>query len=96
MRHAFHPEAQAELEAAIEYYEGCKAGLGVDFAAECFACLRAIENHPAAWPVLEGELRRCLLRRFPYGIVYVAAGGRVLVVAIMHLHRQPGYWRDRT
>jgi len=93
---AFHPEAQAELDAAIEYYEGCKSGLGLDFAAEVLAALRTIMDHPKAWPVLGDPLRRCLLRRFPYGVIYSEQGSQVLILAVMHLYREPGYWRDRT
>lgn len=48
-----------------------------------------------AWHILEGEIRRCLTNRFPFGILYSVEADRVLILAVMHLHRDPGYWRER-
>jgi toxin ParE1/3/4 len=49
----------------------------------------------SAWPILEGDVRRCLVNRFPYGVLYSVESDRVYVLALMHLHRRPGYWKDR-
>jgi hypothetical protein len=49
----------------------------------------------AAWALLEGEVRRVLVRRFPYGVLYSEDAEGILVVAVMHLHRDPEYWKDR-
>jgi plasmid stabilization system protein ParE len=92
----FHPEAEAEFLEAIDYYEQCEESLGQDFAIEVYAALQHIVSYPSAWPVLEGDIRRCLVNRFPYGILYSIEPDRVYVVAVMHLHRDPDYWRDRT
>ena len=70
MTFSFHPEAEAELSEAIEYYENREPGLGYDFSIEVFAAIQNIILYPTAWPVLEEEARRCLINRFPYGIVY--------------------------
>jgi plasmid stabilization system protein ParE len=95
MSDAFHPEAEAELEASIDYYEECEPGLGIDFAAEVYATVQRILAYPLAWPVLEQGIRRALVHRFPYGVLYALADSRVYILAVMHLHRQPGYWKSR-
>jgi plasmid stabilization system protein ParE len=95
MRYAFHPEAEAELNAAIDYYEDISPGLGYDFAVEVYSTIEKILSFPEAWPELEDEIRRCQTRRFPYGVLYVYSENVILIVAVMHLHRDPAYWKDR-
>ena len=95
MNFYFHPEAEEELNNAIDYYEEIEPGLGYDFALEVFSAIQRSVKFPKAWTVLEGEVRRCLVRRFPYGILYTEEESGIFVIAIMHLHRKPGYWRDR-
>lgn len=60
MTFSFHPEARVELDAAVEYYERCQPGLGWDLAIEVYSAIQNIVSYPAAWPVLEGDVRRCL------------------------------------
>lgn len=95
MKYAFHPEAEAEFLDAIDYYEGCEIGLGYDFAIEVHSAIENILSLPNAWTLLEDDVRRCQVRRFPYGIIYSQDGDVVLVLAVMHLHRAPDYWKDR-
>lgn len=95
MTYAFHPEAETEFLAAIDYYEECDPGLGGDFAGEVYATVANIVAHPQAWPVLRGETRRCLTNRFPYGIIYSIEPDRIYILAVMHLHRHPDYWIER-
>lgn len=95
MTFSFHPEAESELEDAASWYEERQAGLGLDFLAEAHAAIQRIVRHPVAWPVLEGDVRRALVHRFPYGVLYGLLNGEVFVLAVMHLHRRPGYWQDR-
>jgi plasmid stabilization system protein ParE len=95
MNYAFHPEAETEFQEAIDYYEGCQTGLGFDFALEVHAAVKNICDYPMAWPVLDGTIRRCLTNRFPYGVVYSHEGDEVYILAVMHLHREPGYWKHR-
>ena len=54
-----------------------------------------IESYPDAWYPLTGDVRRCRLRRYPYGVIYTCVEHDVLVLVIAHLHRRSGYWRDR-
>jgi hypothetical protein len=95
MKYGFHPEAEAEFLDAIEYYEGCKPGLGYDFAIEVHSTIENILSYPNAWSILEDDIRRCQIRRFPYGIVYSRDGDVIFVLAVMHLHRAPDCWKTR-
>lgn len=92
---SFHPEAEAEFNDAIDYYEDKERGLGYDFAVEVYATIQRITTFPKAWPVMENDVRRSLVRRFPYGILYSEATEEIWVVAVMHLHRTPEYWKHR-
>jgi plasmid stabilization system protein ParE len=95
VKYSFHPEAEAEFVQSIEYYEDCEVGLGLDFAAEVYSAIERIMAHPKAWPVLEENIRRSLAKRFPYGVLYAEADGELFIVAVMHLHRDPDYWKAR-
>ena len=95
MSHSFHPEAEAEFLDAIDYYEDCEEGLGIDFVVEVQSAIdRAVQN-PRAWAVLEDDVRRCQTKRFPYGVLYSEEPDGVFVLAVMHLHRAPDYWMHR-
>jgi len=95
MTFSFHPEAVTELNEAIDYYEVCEPGLGYDFSVEVFAGIQNIVNYPSAWPVMGEDVRRCLINRFPYGILYSIERGDIFILAIMHLRRHPDYWKER-
>ncbi len=95
MKYVFHPEAEAEFLAAIDCYERYEPGLGYDFSIEVHSTIGNILSFPKAWPILEDDIRRCLIRRFPYGIVYSQDGDVIFILAVMHLHRDPDYWKDR-
>jgi len=96
MNYSFHPQAQVEFERAIEYYETCQKGLGYDFAIEIHNTIQNVINFPDTWPVLRLSIRRCLVRRFPYGILYSIEPEGIIILAVMHLHRSPNYWKHRT
>ncbi len=91
----FHPAAESEFNAAIDYYEDIEKGLGYDFSLEIFSALERIISFPKAWLVIEDGIRRSLVRRFPYGILYAEEKDKIYVVAVMHLHRDPEYWKHR-
>ena len=95
MRHEFHPEARLEFRESAAFYEGCRAGLGVAFSIEIESVLRRILEAPERSPFLEDDVRRCLARRFPYGVLYTIETDYILIIAVMHCSRKPGYWRDR-
>jgi len=95
MTFSFHPEAEREFCEAIEYYEECEPGLGCDFFLEVRSTIRNITDYPEAWPLQEGDVRRCLTNRFPYGVLYSIEASGVFILAVMHLHRDPNYWKHR-
>lgn len=91
----YDPEARAELINAAAYYEECRRGLGKAFLSAVEACIDRLSRAPLRWRKIGGRFRRCLVRQFPYGIIYAVEGEDVFVAAIMHLRRKPGYWRAR-
>jgi plasmid stabilization system protein ParE len=91
----FLPPARAELEDAVRYYEAQQRGLGDEFAREVARTIQRILKHPRAWEKLSRSTRRCRTNRFPYGVIYLARRGSILIVAVAHLHRKPTYWRER-
>jgi plasmid stabilization system protein ParE len=91
----FHPAADREVTEAAEFFETQRTGLGSGFVDEFEAGLRQIQRHPFMWRRVRGELRRYLLRRFPYGIIYHASAERIFVLVVMHLSREPDYWLGR-
>ncbi|MBT5361948.1 MAG: type II toxin-antitoxin system RelE/ParE family toxin [Gammaproteobacteria bacterium] len=96
MSFTFHPDAEAELNHTIDYYEDIEPGLGYDFATEIYTAIKRAEQFPRSWAQLDSEIRRSLAHRFPYGVLYSEEEhGNIYVIAVMHLHRHPDYWKDR-
>lgn len=96
MRFYFHPEADDEFDKAVAYYEESQTGLGLDFAEEVYATIARIMEYPDAWPRLSENVRRCLVSRFPYGVLFQQVESGVLrIIAVANLHRRPGYWMHR-
>jgi toxin ParE1/3/4 len=95
MTFSFHPEAKTEFLEAIEYYEERERGLGYDFSIEVVRTIQNIVTYPTAWSVIEKDLRRCLVHRFPYGVVYSIEQDEIFILAVMHLRRHPDYWKKR-
>lgn len=95
MSYTFHPEAEAEFVAAVAWYEERSAGLGLDFATEIRQAIARAESMPLAWTRIDGDIRRVLAHRFPYGVLYAPHNDAMLIVAVMHLSREPGYWMHR-
>lgn len=87
--------AEAELHEAIAYYNEQRPGLGFEFAAEVRTALTRIMDFPDAWPKFSLRSRRCMLNRFPFGILYHQSNEEILVLAVMHLKRSPQKWQDR-
>lgn len=91
MKARFLVPARAEFDAAIDYYESQAAGLGAEFLVEVEHCVaRLLENSEIGAPHI-GETRRVLLTRFPCGVVYLPEDQEVVVVAVAHHRREPGY-----
>lgn len=95
MRFQYHPEAARELTSSIEYYEEKSEGLGADFLDELEEAIAQALAHPKSGSLLTNQHRRILLDRFPYEIIYEVDGNVILVNAVKHLKRKPGYWKSR-
>lgn len=96
MKFRMHRAARQELAEAYERYEADQPGLGRRFAREVAVGIGQVLAFPTAWQRVELGLRRYRLRDFPYGLVYDARKDEIVFLAVMHLSRQPGYWRNRT
>ena len=95
MTASFHGLAKVELNEAAHYYEAESPGLGTAFLAEAEHAVAAILEHPESSPRIVRAIRRRLLRRFPYGVIYRVRGEHVRVLAVMNLRRRPAYWVGR-
>jgi len=91
----FHPEARDEFISAAQFYESQTAGLGLDFIRTVQHTYERLLEFPATGPPFGRRLRRLLVPKFPYGLLYRVEPERIYIVAVMHLHRRPGYWRLR-
>lgn len=91
----FHGAAASELDDAISYYRAISRELSDQFRDEAEIRVKRIAERPEAWQPLSQGLRRYLMGRFPYGIVFQVQGTNIKIYAVMHLKRRPGYWSKR-
>lgn len=94
-RIVLEPEAEQDIADAFGWYEVQRPGLGDRFLVSIEQCLEAIARAPTAYRVVELDVRRALLRTFPYGLLYRVRGDSVFVVACFHGKRNPRVWRRR-
>jgi plasmid stabilization system protein ParE len=85
----------AEAEEAARWYARRSPQAAAAFAGELDVAASAIERAPATWPTYDHGTRRFLLRRFPYSVIYRIEPSRIVIVAIAHGRRRPGYWKER-
>lgn len=95
MKVRFLKPAQCEVDDAVVWYDSQSRNLGKQFLDDLDRAVRRIVAYPLASTKIEEDLRRCLLSRFPYGIIYGINSETVIVIAVAHLHREPRYWIDR-
>jgi len=91
----FHPDAETELSHAVAYYEELQKDLGLAFAQEIFDTIQRIIEFPEAWQPITTKSRRCLTNRFPFGVIYQIQEDAIVIIAVMHLHKEPNYWKNR-
>lgn len=96
MNVSFNPLAEQELNDAARYYQLESPGLGAAFLTEVQRCCDGIVEYPEAGHIVLGSIRRRLVRRFPYAILYSTRPGLVRVLAVMNLKRRPAYWVGRS
>ena len=95
MKATFHPEAREELLASVVYYNAEEPGLGAEFLQSVAECIGRIRDFPESYPRILANYRRAGVRKFPYGIVYLAGDDGLVLVAVMHNRRSPDYFLDR-
>ena len=95
-RVSFHELAEFELNDAIIFFETERAGLGLRFLSAVEAAVANIRERPEASPVIIRDIRRKVLRRFPYSILYSIKSDRIRILAVANQRRRPFYWRGRT
>ncbi len=95
MKVRFLKLARLEVDDAVAWYDSQSRSLGTQFLDDLDRVVRRIVAYPLASTKIEDGLRRCLLSRFPYGIIYGIDSKTVIVIAVAHLHREPRYWIDR-
>ena len=100
MRLPFEAEAVDELEDAAAWYEREREGYGALFVSQVRRAVDRAADLPHSGPRVHGtdperDVRRFVVRRFPYQVITAIVGGQRAVVAVVHGRRRPGYWRDR-
>jgi plasmid stabilization system protein ParE len=87
--------ARDELTEAKRFYNRQQKGLGESFKREAEAAAKLIQERPLAWQVEVEPVRRFIMDRFPYKMLYIVREELIVVIAVAHQHRQPDYWVDR-
>ena len=87
--------AEQEMFDAAAYYESQVPGLGETFLDKIASAIADIASSPKRWPIIQPDIRRRLLYRFPFGLIYRVDPNEIVILAIAHLHRRPIYWIGR-
>ena len=87
--------AEQEMLGAARYYKSQTEHLGKDFIVKVDSAVRDIAEYPERWPVIRFDVRRRLVYRFPYGVLYRIDVNELVILAVAHLHRHPNYWISR-
>jgi toxin ParE1/3/4 len=99
MKYGFLSEALLEYSEAIEFYAEQSADLGQAFINAIESSIYRIREFPNRWGILEGKVRRCPVKKFPYSVLYSFKDDEqepsILIIAVMHGRRESGYWKTR-
>ena len=95
MRYVFHPEALAEYSEAVQYYAEQRSEVAQMFINAIEDAVYRIRESPTRWAIVDEDIRRCLTRKFPYSILYTIEQDYILILAVTHCSREPGYWKSR-
>lgn len=93
---SFHPDVRLEVIDSFSWYQEQSLGLGHEFIQELEESFVSIRSLPSAWAKMGQTHRRYVLSRFPYSVIYkVRQNQEIFVVAVMHNHQKPKYWKER-
>ena len=95
MRLIFLDDALLEFRDAVKYYNTERRGLGFDFANEVRSSLVRLKQYPEIWIEIDAGIRKCIVKRFPYALLYTVHDDLVIVIALMHMKRVTFYWKER-
>ncbi len=95
MKYVFHPEALTEYAEAVQYYTEQRTEVAQAFIDAIEDAVYRLRESPTRYNAIDDDVRRCMTRRFPYGILYTIEQDYILILAIMHCSREPGYWKNR-
>ncbi|NEQ99409.1 MAG: type II toxin-antitoxin system RelE/ParE family toxin [Cyanothece sp. SIO2G6] len=95
MRFVFHPEAMSEYAEAVQYYTERRVEVAQAFINAIEDAVYRIREAPTRYAVIDEDVRRCMARKFPYGVLYTIEQDYILILAVMHCSREPGYWQSR-
>ncbi len=96
MNVVYHPAIEHELRQVIDFYEACSKGLGIQFLDEFEKQILSIASMPTRWLIVEADIRRSLMKRFPYVIYFRVLNEDLLrVTVVKHQRRHPEYGRKR-
>jgi plasmid stabilization system protein ParE len=94
-RHVFHPEAEQEYTDAANWYFRISPELAGRFYDEVERLILEVRTQPQRFRIFDSTVRRHFSTVFPYAVLYIDQPDRIWVVAVMHMKRRPGYWRER-
>ena len=83
-------QAEVDIDEVVRWYETERAGLGIEFIRNLNLLLDRVQEQPFQFPVVEQDVRRGMVSRFPYGVFFTVNDDEILVFAVLHLHRHPG------
>ncbi len=95
MNHLLHPEADEEFAGAVRYYSEISPELGVRFYREMERLFVEVCVDPERFRKFDPPVRRHFSRDFPHAVIFLPKDDFVWIVAVLHMKRQPGYWRER-
>ena len=88
-------DAELDLQETVTWYEEQRSGLGADFL-KCFKeAMTYVSRYPNLYPVIHADIRRILIRRFPYGVFYLNEPDQIVIIGIVHDKRDPRVWKSR-
>jgi plasmid stabilization system protein ParE len=95
VKYRFTDEAKAEFDAAVDHYGNISQSLGIDLVADFLIIKERLLRYPQSAVLLPLGVRKAVLSRFPFNIIYHIEDDTIVIIAFMHQSREPDYWRNR-